>query len=282
MSHSRGPNGGTLFSQDNFSAELVAPESQDGSAPMSLYLAQGGQQIVPGENTRVSMEVRRPSGEVNTLRFEPKGDAFVSAMGVAEPHYFEARILIEREGRAYRFSYAKEEGLIELSNEQIDAAGIQLVKATAGAMSTTISLPGEIRFDEDHTAHVVPRTAGVVESVQVNLGESVKKGQLLAVIASQQISDQRSEFPLSISAGVGFIALSGVAVLNGLAYRSEGRRIRRCPARPAHKDTAMLRAKPRLALSQTGTPIPSPLKGSTNLLECCLSVNLRAGRAKAP
>ncbi len=192
--HSRGPNGGTLFSQDNFSAELVAPESQDGSAPMSLYLAQGGQQIVPGENTRVSMEIRRPSGEVNTLQFEPKGDAFVSAMGIAEPHYFEARILIERVGRSYRFSYSKAEGLIELSNEQIDAAGVQLAKAAAGAMSTTISLPGEIRFDEDHTAHVVPRTAGVVESVQVNLGESVKKGQLLAVIASQQISDQRSEF----------------------------------------------------------------------------------------
>jgi multidrug efflux pump subunit AcrA (membrane-fusion protein) len=33
----------------------------------------------------------------------------------------------------------------------------------------------------------------VVESVAVNLGQSVKKGQLLAVIASQQISDQRSE-----------------------------------------------------------------------------------------
>ena len=59
---------------------------------------------------------------------------------------------------------------------------------------------------------------------------------------------------------------------HGLAYRSEGRRIRRCPARPAHKDTAMHRAKPRLALSQTGTPIPSPLEGENKpigvLSEC--------------
>ncbi|MEE3509711.1 biotin/lipoyl-binding protein, partial [Pseudomonas sp. 10C3] len=39
----------------------------------------------------------------------------------------------------------------------------------------------------------VPRVPGVVESVHVNLGQTVKKGQLLAVIASQQISDQRSE-----------------------------------------------------------------------------------------
>ena len=35
--------------------------------------------------------------------------------------------------------------------------------------------------------------AGVVESVKVNLGQSVKKGELLGVIASQQVSDQRSE-----------------------------------------------------------------------------------------
>lgn len=56
-----------------------------------------------------------------------------------------------------------------------------------------MTFPGEIRFDEDHTAHVVPRVPGVVESVQANLGESVKKGQVLAVIASQQISDLRSE-----------------------------------------------------------------------------------------
>ncbi len=60
-------------------------------------------------------------------------------------------------------------------------------------MSTTVTFPGEIRFDEDRTAHVVPRVSGVVEAVKVDLGQSVKKGQVLAVIASQQISDQRSE-----------------------------------------------------------------------------------------
>jgi cobalt-zinc-cadmium efflux system membrane fusion protein len=60
-------------------------------------------------------------------------------------------------------------------------------------MRTSVVYPGEIRFDEDRTAHVVPRVSGVVEAVKVELGQSVKKGQVLAVIASQQISDQRSE-----------------------------------------------------------------------------------------
>lgn len=34
---------------------------------------------------------------------------------------------------------------------------------------------------------------GVVEAVQAELGQAVKRGQVLAVIASQQISDLRSE-----------------------------------------------------------------------------------------
>jgi cobalt-zinc-cadmium efflux system membrane fusion protein len=86
-----------------------------------------------------------------------------------------------------------EEGHLTLSDEQISSAGIQLAEAKAQNISLSLPFPGEIRFDEDRTAHVVPRVPGVVESVNVNLGQPVKKGQLLAVIASQQISDQRSE-----------------------------------------------------------------------------------------
>ena len=86
----------------------------------------------------------------------------------------------------------EEEGL-HLNPAQIEAAGIQLVTAGPQALNEAFSLPGEIGFDEDRTAHVVPRTPGVVEAVSVELGQSVKKGQLLAVIASQQVSELRSE-----------------------------------------------------------------------------------------
>ena len=85
------------------------------------------------------------------------------------------------------------EGEIALSPEQIRAAGIELSKSGPASIGSSVALPGELRFDEDRTAHVVPRVAGVVESVSVNLGDEVKKGQLLAVISSQQLSDQRSE-----------------------------------------------------------------------------------------
>jgi len=91
----------------------------------------------------------------------------------------------------------EEEGTLELPEQQIQAAGIQLAQAEPRTLSTMLVLPGEVRFDEDRTSHIIPRVAGVVESVKANLGQSVKKGELLAVIASQQISDQRSELAAS-------------------------------------------------------------------------------------
>lgn len=90
-------------------------------------------------------------------------------------------------------NHGEEEGKLHLSAEQIQAAGVQLSTAGPRTLGTAISFPGEIRFDEDRTAHVVPRVPGVVESVQAELGQAVKRGQVLAVIASQQISELRSE-----------------------------------------------------------------------------------------
>ncbi|MEG0248582.1 MAG: efflux RND transporter periplasmic adaptor subunit [Pseudomonas sp.] len=87
----------------------------------------------------------------------------------------------------------EEEGQLHLSVAQIEAAGVQLAAAGPRELGTAFSFPGEIRFDEDRTAHVVPRVPGVVEAVQAELGQAVKRGQVLAVIASQQISDLRSE-----------------------------------------------------------------------------------------
>lgn len=82
---------------------------------------------------------------------------------------------------------------VALSADQIKSAGIVVEQAGTGRVRTAVQMPGEVRFNEDRTAHVVPRLAGVVESVSANLGQQVKKGQVLAVISSVVLSDLRSE-----------------------------------------------------------------------------------------
>jgi len=85
-----------------------------------------------------------------------------------------------------------EEGLILMSAQQMQAAGITVAQAAAASIAQTVQLPGEVRFNEDLTAHIVPRTPGVAESVSADLGQHVKKGQVLAVISSTVLADLRS------------------------------------------------------------------------------------------
>lgn len=90
-----------------------------------------------------------------------------------------------------------EEGVLQLDAARAKVAGVTLAEAGAASIGSTLQLPGEIRFNEDKTAHVVPRVAGVAESVAANLGQVVKKGQLLAILTSPTVSEQRSELMAS-------------------------------------------------------------------------------------
>lgn len=83
-------------------------------------------------------------------------------------------------------------GLVEMTPQQVQSAGILIAQAASASIDTAVTLPGEVRFNDDRTAHIVPRLAGVVESVSASLGQEVRKGQPLAVIASPELAELRS------------------------------------------------------------------------------------------
>ena len=82
---------------------------------------------------------------------------------------------------------------VRLDEAQIRKANIAVQAAGPGSIQSVAQFQGEVRFNEDRIAHVVPRLAGVAEAVPANLGETVKQGQLLAVVTSTALSEQRSE-----------------------------------------------------------------------------------------
>jgi membrane fusion protein, heavy metal efflux system len=81
---------------------------------------------------------------------------------------------------------------IPFTDAQVAAADISLRTAGAARLETFVRLPGEVKLNEDRTAHVTPRVDGIVQEVQANLGQQVRKGELLAVVASADVSEQRS------------------------------------------------------------------------------------------
>ncbi|MDL5032555.1 efflux RND transporter periplasmic adaptor subunit [Pelomonas sp. APW6] len=90
-------------------------------------------------------------------------------------------------------AHTDEAALIRLTAAQQQAAGLTVQAAGPGTLRAVSDFSGEIRFNEDRTAHVVPRLAGVADSVSAQLGQQVRSGQVLAVIASPALSELRSE-----------------------------------------------------------------------------------------
>lgn len=86
----------------------------------------------------------------------------------------------------------QDDGVVRFSDEQVATAGIALLTAVPRRIDSFIRMPGQIALNEDRTAHVTPRAAGAVESVEADLGQAVKKGELLAVIASADVAGQRA------------------------------------------------------------------------------------------
>jgi cobalt-zinc-cadmium efflux system membrane fusion protein len=79
------------------------------------------------------------------------------------------------------------------SDEQLRHNGVALADAGPARIATRLQLLGEVKLNQDRAVIVTPRLAGLVEAVRANAGDRVKRGQVLAVISSPALADQRSE-----------------------------------------------------------------------------------------
>ncbi len=87
---------------------------------------------------------------------------------------------------------------VTMSDIQVQASSISIETAGPARIASVGRFPAEIQLNDDRTAHVVPRVAAIAESVLVSTGQTVRKGQLLAVFSSQMISEQRSALEMAI------------------------------------------------------------------------------------
>lgn len=118
------------------------------------------------------------------------------AAEAGEAEHAEEQVASKAEGEAGEDSHEAEEAhsdSVKLTDAQISASGIKVLKAGPATIRSTLTLPGEIKFNQDRTAQVVPLLEGTVQAVHADIGQSVKKGQVLAVIASVELSDLRSQ-----------------------------------------------------------------------------------------
>lgn len=76
--------------------------------------------------------------------------------------------------------------VIELSDEVMKEFGIEVKEAGPGVIKNHIDLTGEIIAEPSKISHIVPRFSGIVQQVNKTVGERVSKGEVLAVIESNE------------------------------------------------------------------------------------------------
>ncbi len=187
----KGAHGGRLFSQGDFALEVTIFEQ--GVAPeFRVYAMDKGKPADPAE-VKLQIQLERLGEQPETIRFRKENDFLRGERAIAEPHSFKVSVGAERKGQTYRWTYEQSEGRIRMDDAAMQNAGIGVHTAGPASIRTTLQLQGEIQFNQDRLAHVVPRLAGVVIKSAKNLGDPVKKGDLLAVLESPALADLKSE-----------------------------------------------------------------------------------------
>lgn len=190
-SPAKGPHGGRLFNAGAHGLEVTIFET--GVPPeFRLYPYQNGKPVAPSQ-TAVKLTLERLGRPPQVIQFRPQGDYLRGDAEVVEPHSFKVTIEAQQGGQTQHFAYEQEEARVTMSDAQLQQAGVTLAVAGPARINSLLSLLGEVRYNGDRTVQVVPRLAGLVEAVPVSAGDHVRKGQVLAVLSSPSLADQRAE-----------------------------------------------------------------------------------------
>lgn len=188
---SKGPHAGKIFTLNGYGLEVVI-SNQKSIPEFRVYSYEDGKLLDPAASN-VTLTVNRLGRHPEKISFVKEADYLKSNEAIEEPHSFKVSIDSEHNGKHYQFAYEQVEGRVTMTDRQLTLNGVEILTAGPARIKTTLKLMGEIKLNADKSVRVVPRLNGIVESVSANAGDKVHRGQLLAVVSSQGIADQRSD-----------------------------------------------------------------------------------------
>ena len=192
----RGPNGGRMFSEGGLNVEVTIFEK--GVPPQfRVYVTDDDGKAIPQEEVTLTIKLQRLD-RTDVINFRPSGPYLLGEKTVEEPHSFDVIILAVWQGQKFEWSFSQIEARAELSEQAIKNAGITIVKAGPVILENTIRFTGEIGLNEERVAHVIPRLDGVARKIYKDLGDRVRKGEILAILESRELADAKSNYLMAL------------------------------------------------------------------------------------
>jgi cobalt-zinc-cadmium efflux system membrane fusion protein len=121
---------------------------------------------------------------------------FQVLQGLFAGHSGTGPIALSEEGQAEE---REGEKIVQLNEAALKESAIEIAAAGPGKLQIHDTLSGEIAFNSDKLAHIVPRVPGVVREVYQNLGDTVRAGTVLAVLESRDLADAKAAYLAAIA-----------------------------------------------------------------------------------
>jgi membrane fusion protein, heavy metal efflux system len=88
----------------------------------------------------------------------------------------------------------EQQGLVKISAEDIEAAGIEVASVQGGTIARRIIVPSTIRPPADRIAHVAVKLSGIVAELWKKVGDPVAADEVLAILESREVANAKSEY----------------------------------------------------------------------------------------
>lgn len=180
----KGPNNGRVLRQGDLAIELAIYET-DTPPEFRVYASYAGQRI-SAEDIEVNVKLTRLGDGIDDIDFYVEGNYLRGDMVIYEPHSFLVSLTANYQGKTYEWSYDNYEGRTKIDDSLAKAMDIKTDFVSSKKLNARLKVYGQLVLPPNAVRNISARYPGEITSVDVILGQAVKKGQTLFTIQSSE------------------------------------------------------------------------------------------------
>lgn len=181
----KGPHGGRLLESDGLNLELTIFES--GIPPeMRIYPFKPDGTALSPADINMTVTLSRTGGQQDLIDFTPEADYLLGDSEIVEPHSFAVEVTAQYQNKRYHWHFESYEGRAEIPPRMLELSEVKTETAGPRTLMMTNTVYGIISKAEDSVFHVHAAYPGIVKSVNVDTGDTVKKGQRLLTVFNEK------------------------------------------------------------------------------------------------
>ena len=182
--YERGPNRGRMLRDGDFALEVTIYE--EGPEPLYRLYAYLKDKPVDPRQVQASIALTRLGGRVDRFAFTPFEDYLASPTVVAEPHSFDVSVAATHAGKRHAWAFPSYEGRTIITPDAARAGGVTTERAGSAYLGESLPLTGRIEITPEGQSEVHARYPGRVMAMSVQLGDRVRRGQVVARVESSE------------------------------------------------------------------------------------------------